>query len=153
MENGSRSKLLEDPYVKKVWDLIMGEPLFNKSSAELASIRESLRRESLQFFARHSPYYVDLFERLEIDPAKATLHDIAKLAIPSDMLRGEGQKRFLIQDIEEGGETFSSSGTTGKDPVRVYRSPVDLAIMLKANTDRKRPILDLHRVNIPPPHG
>jgi len=135
MENGSRSKLLEDPYVKRVWDLIMGEPLFKRSPEELASLRESLRRESLQFFARHSPYYLDLFERLEIDPAKATLHDVAKLAIPSDMLRGEGQKRFLIQDLEEGGETFSSSGTTGKDPVRVYRSPVDLAIMLKANTD------------------
>ncbi|MDD1771699.1 MAG: hypothetical protein LUQ09_02135, partial [Methanomassiliicoccales archaeon] len=52
-----------------------------------------------------------------------------------DMLRGDGQKRFLIDGVEEGGETFSSSGTTGKDPVRVYRSPVDLAIMLKANTD------------------
>jgi len=135
MEGGSRSKLLEDPYVKRVWDLIMGESLFEKSPEELASLRESLRRECLQYFARHSPYYVDLFERLEIDPAKATLHDIAKLAIPSDMLRGDGQKRFLIQDLEEGGETFSSSGTTGKDPVRVYRSPVDLAIMLNANTD------------------
>jgi len=135
MERGARSQLLSDPHVKRVWDLINGESLFKKSSDELASLRESLRRESLQFFARHSPYYVDLFERLEIDPAKATLRDVAKLAIPSDMLRGDGQKRFLIKDLEEGGETFSSSGTTGKDPVRVYRSPVDLAIMLKANTD------------------
>ena len=135
MERGAQSQLLKDPYVRRVWDLINGEPLFSKSADELASLRESLRRESLQFFARHSPYYVDLFDRLEIDPAKATLRDVAKLAIPSDMLRGDGQKRFLIQDLEEGGETFSSSGTTGKDPVRVYRSPVDLAIMLKANTD------------------
>ncbi len=135
MERGAQSQLLKDPYVRRVWDLINGEPLFSKSADELASLRESLRRESLQFFARHSPYYVDLFDRLEIDPAKATLQDVAKLAIPSDMLRGDGQKRFLIQDLEEGGETFSSSGTTGKDPVRVYRSPVDLAIMLKANTD------------------
>lgn len=135
MERGSRSKMLEDPYVKRVWDLIMGESLFKMGSQELASIRASLRRECLDYFARHSQYYSDLFERLDIEPAKATLYDIAKLAIPSDMLRGEGQKRFLIRDLEVGGETFSSSGTTGKDPVRVYRSPVDLAIMLKANTD------------------
>ncbi|MBN1109867.1 MAG: hypothetical protein JXA45_03810 [Methanomassiliicoccales archaeon] len=135
MERGARSALLNDPYVRRVWELINGDSLFKMSTEDLASLRASLRREALQYFARHSPYYAELFERLEIDPAKATLHDVAKLAIPSDMLRGEGQKRFLIQDVEEGGESFSSSGTTGKDPVRVYRSPVDLAIMLKANTD------------------
>lgn len=135
MERGAQSRLLEDPHVKRVWDLINGDSLFKMSRSDLASLRESLRRESLQYFARHNPYYSDLFERLDIDPAKATLHDVAKMAIPSDMLRGDGQKRFLIKDIEEGGETFSSSGTTGKAPVRVYRSPVDLAIMLKANTD------------------
>jgi phenylacetate-CoA ligase len=135
MERGGRSQLLKDPHVKRVWDLINGESLFKMSVDDLASLRESLRRESLGFFAHHSSYYAELFERLDIVPAKATLHDVAKLAIPSDMLRGDGQKRFLIQDLEEDGETFSSSGTTGKDPVRVYRSPIDLAIMLKANTD------------------
>ncbi|HUT27596.1 MAG TPA: hypothetical protein VMW85_06075 [Methanomassiliicoccales archaeon] len=135
MERGAQSQLINDPHVKRVWDLIKGDSLFKMSVDDLASLRQSLRRESLQYFARHNPYYAELFERLDIDPAKATLYDVAKLAIPSDMLRGEGQKKFLIKDLEEGGETFSSSGTTGKDPVRVYRSPIDLAIMLKANTD------------------
>ena len=96
MERGGQSKLLQDPHVKKVWDLINRDSLFKMSADELASLRGTLRRESLRFFARHSPYYADLFERMDIEPAKATLHDVAKLAIPSDMLRGDGQRRFLI---------------------------------------------------------
>ena len=91
MERGAQSRLLEDPHVKRVWDLINGDSLFKMSQNDLASLRESLRRESLQYFARHSPYYSDLFERLDIDPAKATLQDVAKMAIPSDMLRGTGR--------------------------------------------------------------
>jgi len=135
MERGAQSRLLNDPYVKRIWDLINDHGLFDRSADDLASLRGSLCREALQFFARHSRYYEELFDRLDIDPSKATPYDVAKLAIPSDMLRGDGQKKFLIDEVEEGGETFSSSGTTGKDPVKVYRSPLDLAIMLKANTD------------------
>ena len=63
------------------------------------------------------------------------MHDVARMAIPSDLLRGEGQRPLTIKDLEPGGEMFQSSGTTGKDPVRIYRSPLDLALMLKANTD------------------
>ncbi|MEM2190397.1 MAG: hypothetical protein QW540_03050 [Archaeoglobaceae archaeon] len=55
--------------------------------------------------------------------------------MPSDILRGEGQKQFLIRDVESGGKYFFSSGTTKSNPVKIYRSPLDLAIMIKANTD------------------
>jgi len=60
---------------------------------------------------------------------------MARLAIPSDLLRGVGQMGYLIDNHEKGGSTFQSSGTSGKDPVKVYRSPLDLAHMQKATTD------------------
>jgi hypothetical protein len=136
LECGPRSDLLRDPHARKVWDLVMsGENLFKMGSAALSSLRSDLIRSSLAFFERSSDHYADLFDRLDIKPSAATVHDVARLAIPSDMLRGEGQRPLLIREVEQGGETFQSSGTTGKDPVRIYRSPLDLAIMLKANTD------------------
>lgn len=92
-------------------------------------------RESFSFFARRSDAYAQLFERAEIDPKSAELEDLAKLVIPADMLRGEGHSPFVIEDADKGGEYFMSSGTTGKAPVKVYRSPIDLAIMVKANAD------------------
>ena len=127
---------MNDDHVRKVWDLVQKGPnLFKMSPCELASLRLDLARSSLDYFSRHSTFYSELFDRMGIVPKKATLSDIAKLAIPSDLLRGEGQRPMLIDGIEPGGETFQSSGTTGKDPVRIYRSPLDLALMLKANTD------------------
>lgn len=130
----SGSKLLNDPHVERVWGLIGDTSLFKKSPDYLEALRRDLLKSSLDFFKRHSSYYSQLFERLQIDPKNADLPDLAKLAVPSDILRGDGQKQFLIDDLEQGGEYFVSSGTTGKDPVKVYRSPLDLAIMIKANT-------------------
>ncbi|MDI9644638.1 MAG: hypothetical protein QFX35_05410 [Candidatus Verstraetearchaeota archaeon] len=133
-KRASESKLLGDPYVEKVWELIGDASLFRKSPDFLESLRRDLLRSSLDFFRRHSIYYAQLFERLQIDPKSAEFADLAKLAVPADMLRGDGHKQFLIDCVEPGGEYFMSSGTTGKDPVKVYRSPLDLAIMIKANT-------------------
>ena len=136
LREGPKSELLKDPHVSKVWDLVMnGENLFAMGAERLASLRMELMRSSLDFFRRHSDHYADLFDRLDIVPSRATVQDVARMAIPSDMLRGEGQRPLTIRDLEPGGETFQSSGTTGKDPVRIYRSPLDLALMLKANTD------------------
>jgi len=130
-----KSKLLGDPYVSKVWETVNDPSLFERSPDYLMELRKGLFRESLQFFARHSRHYAELFERLSIAPSDAELGDLAKLAVPSDILRGEGQKPLLIDDVEPGGEYFKSSGTSGKEPVKVYRSPLDLAVMIKANTD------------------
>lgn len=134
-ELASKSKLLKDPYVERVWNLINDKTLFEKSPDYLLSLRKSLLKECFSFFKDHSEYYSSLFEKLNINPGNAGFEDLAKLAIPSDMLRGDGHKQFLIKDVEEGGEYFTSSGTTGKDPVKIYRSPLDLAIMIKANTN------------------
>jgi phenylacetate-CoA ligase len=111
-QKASESKLLADPYVKRIWEL-MREDLFSMSPESLARLRKELIGESLRYFQRTSPYYADLFERTGIDLKDPGHEELARLAVPSDMLRGEGQGRFLIPDVEPGGETFSSSGTTG----------------------------------------
>lgn len=133
-ENALKSKLLSDPYVSKIWDLVNDSTLFEKSPDYLRQLRKTLLREALLFFSRRNEYYAKLLESMDIDPVSAELDDVAKLAIPSDILRGDGQKPFLIKDVEPGGEYFRSSGTTGKELVKIYRSPLDLAIMVKANT-------------------
>jgi phenylacetate-CoA ligase len=130
----SKSRLLKDPYVEKIWGLMNDKSLFSKSPDHLSKLRRSLLRDALSYFSRHSDYYRELFERLEITPRDAELEDLARLAIPSDILRGEGHKQFLIKDVEENGEYFMSSGTTNPNPVKVYRSPLDLAIMIMGNT-------------------
>lgn len=134
LDVGSRSRLLTDPYVEKIWGLVNDKSLFNRSPDYLAGLRRGLIREALAFFARHSDHYKILLERMGIDPKSAEPEDLARIAVPSDILRGDGHKQFLIRDAEEGGEYFTSSGTSGKEPVRIYRSPLDLAIMIKANT-------------------
>lgn len=132
-ERAAKSPLLKDPYVEKVWAMVQDDGLFKRSPDQLRELRRRMAGECLQYFARRSPYYRGLFDRLEVDVRSPGLEDLAKLAVPSDMLRGEGQRQFLIEGLEPEGETFQSSGTTGRSPVRLYRSPVDLAIMVKAN--------------------
>ena len=134
-ESALKSKLLKEPYVQKIWDLINSKDLFNKSADYLKKLRRSLLRDALNFFARKSDYYKGAFEKLGVNPKTADFPDLAKLAVPADMLRGEGHKQFVVKDAEPGGEYFTSSGTTGKTPVKIYRSPIDLAVMIKANTD------------------
>lgn len=134
-DSASKSKLLKDPYVKKIWDLVNNQKLFDKSPDYQQELRRSLLKDALAFFARKSDYYKQTFENLDVNPKNADFSDLAKLAVPADMLRGEGHKQFLIKDVEDGGEYFTSSGTTGKTPVKIYRSPLDLAIMIKANTE------------------
>ncbi|MGB9727614.1 MAG: hypothetical protein ACPLZF_04315 [Nitrososphaeria archaeon] len=64
----SQSRLLKDPYVEKVWNLIGDRSLFQKSPDYLRSLRKSLFRDALKFFSSNSEYYASLFERLNINP-------------------------------------------------------------------------------------
>ncbi len=134
-QRAANSKHRQDPFVERIWNLIHEPGLFEKSPQELAELRKELMRQSLAFFRDNSEYYASLFDRLDIDPATAEREDLVKLVVPADMLRGGGHERFVIEGVDEGGEHFQSSGTTGKAPVKVYRSPLDLAIMVKANAD------------------
>jgi phenylacetate-CoA ligase len=135
MEKAVKSELLAHPHVKKLWELSGDKSLFTKSPEELFSLRRDLLRSSLKFFAEMSDFYEELFNRIGIDPGSAELEDLVKLAVPSDLLRGEGYKRFLIEQVKsEPGIVFSSSGTTSNTPVRVYRTYLELAMMTRANT-------------------
>lgn len=130
---GPGSRPVDDPYVSRVLTLL-DKDLFSLPPDELSAIRADLRRDCLLFFSRRSVYYSELFQRVGIDIDAPGIADLARLAVPSDMLRGDGQRRFLLSEMEDGGETYTSSGTTGRSPVRIYRSPLDLEIMVKANT-------------------
>lgn len=70
------------------------ESLFSKSPDYLSKLRKSLFRDALNYFSRHSDYYRELFERLEVSPRDAELEDLAKLAVPSDILRGKAISSF-----------------------------------------------------------
>ena len=129
-----KSKFFSDPHVKRLWELSGDSTLFSKSPDYLRSLRKTLLRDSLKFFVRHSSFYAELLERLEIDPDAAEYADLVKLAVPSDMLRGNEYRKLLIDDVDDKGFIFSSSGTTSNDPVRVYRSFLELAMMTRANT-------------------
>ncbi len=129
----SKSKMQQEPYVRKIWELVNDKALFSKSPDYLHSLRRSLLRDALAFFGEKGEYYRALYERLNINPRCADLPDLAKLAVPSVALRGDGHKSLLIDGIDEGGMYFHSSGTGERAPVKIYRSPLDLAVMVRAN--------------------
>ncbi|MEM2298668.1 MAG: hypothetical protein QXW23_04030 [Thermofilaceae archaeon] len=134
-ERSRQSKFLNDPHVKRLVELARDRSLFEKSSDYLAKLRRDLLRSSLEFFARNSEFYERLLNVQGVDPRAAEVEDLAKLAVPSDMLRGDGFSRFLVPNRDEGGFVFRSSGTSGKDPVKVYRSPLELVMMTVANAN------------------
>jgi hypothetical protein len=98
-----KSKFLNIPYIAKIWKLVDDPSLFEKSPDALEKLRLDLSRDALLFFKEHNPYYAQLYENLDITPATADLADLAKLTVPADMLRGDGLKPLLIDDLEEGG--------------------------------------------------
>jgi hypothetical protein len=125
-----------DPYVQRVLDLAGDRSLFEKSPDQLLSLRKSLFRDLLSFLSAHSSHYRTMLERLRVDPKSADLHeDLPKVILSADTLRGEAWKSLVIDGVQQGGLEFSSSGTTQKEPVRVYRSPIDLEVMTRANTN------------------
>lgn len=134
-QKARESKFLSDPHVKMLFELSQDKTLFEKSPDYLAKLRRDLLRSSLDFFARNSEFYQRMFDSLGIDPKAAEVEDLAKLAVPSDLLRGDGIEKFYIPNKDDGGYVFRSSGTTGKDPVRVYRSPIELLMMTMANAN------------------
>ena len=127
--NIKKEPLMQDPYVKEVYELACDKSLFYKSPEELRKKRRDIFRKSLDYFSRHNEeYYIPLLENLDIQLSTAELEDLVDIAVPSDQFRGDGQKKYMIKDVPKGGPTYRSSETTGKDPVTVYRSPIDLVI-------------------------
>lgn len=129
-----KSKFLKEPHIQRLLELSGDKNLFDKSPDYLMKLRRELFRNSLKFFSKQSQFYCNLFERLGIDPDTADKEDLVKLAVPSDLLRGEGYKKLLIENLEEPSIVFSSSGTTSSNPVNILRTYLELAMMTKANT-------------------
>jgi phenylacetate-CoA ligase len=91
-DKASNSSLLSDPYVKKVRELIGRNDLFEKSPDALERMRKGLLRDALSFFAKRNDQFARILDTCDITPSTAEFSDLAKLAIPSDMLRGGGTK-------------------------------------------------------------
>jgi phenylacetate-CoA ligase len=122
--------------VQKILDLADDKSLFEKSPDQLLSLRKSLFRDLLSYLSTYSSHYRTLFEKLHIDPKSADLQDdLPKLTLTADTLRGPAWKSLVVDSIQQGGLVFSSSGTTQKEPVQIYRSPTDLEVMTRANTN------------------
>lgn len=133
-ETASKSAMLADPHAHRMWELMNDTTLFSMPPERLEKLRLECIRSSLDFFHRRSVRCARMLDDLDIDPRKADVHDLVRLAVPSDTLRGDGHKDLLTEEFEEGGRILSSSGTSQKEPVRVYRSPLDLAMMILGNT-------------------
>ncbi|HHN81822.1 MAG TPA: hypothetical protein ENN11_04295 [Methanomicrobia archaeon] len=122
-DKASNSSLLSDPYVKKVRELIGRNDLFEKSPDALMRMRRGLLRDALSFFSKRNEQFARILDTCGITPASADFGDLASLAVPSDMLRGEGQSPFLIDGLDEGARHFPRAGPLGSLPSRSIEAP------------------------------
>lgn len=134
LKYSSDSELVrKNQHIKKLWELSGDTSLFHKKPEELEKLRMELFRESIKFFSEKSDFYDNLFKRLGIDSSSADREDLIKLAIPSDLLRGDSYRKLTIIFDDNAGFVFSSSGTSNSIPVRIYRNYIELAMMTRAN--------------------
>jgi len=138
--------LMKDPYVTKILELSKDKSLYEKSSSALEQLRLQLFRDSLDYFSRNNSEYVVMLENLDINPKSVEFEDLVDIAVTSDFFRGDGQKKYIIGDVPLGGPSFQSSGTSGKDPVRIYRSPIDILVQRDVNTNGAESVLG-HELN------
>ena len=144
-----KSTIIDDEYVKILQKILSNRNImcdFTPNDTE--KLQTSLIYPYLEFFLRHDKegYYKKLFfsrglaednnGKLKKD---IKLHDLIKLRIHSDDLRGDGQKPRLIEHFidKSQGMNFMSSGTTlgTIGPVNVFRSNLSLDFSRKINGD------------------
>lgn len=133
---------MKDEYVREVYHWVMNRSLFEMKPAFLRELRGQLLQKALLYYLRHGQnYYGKFLARAGISPQNARLDDLAKIAIPSDKLRWDGQKQALISDLPSKGRTYRSSGTTSDSAITVYRSPVDTLLMIEAINNNRDYVL------------
>ena len=133
--------VVDHPYVEMIIKNVTDKSLFKMSPENLVEKRKIILREHLKYLRDMSSFYERMFNNLGVNPDNATIDDIIKLAISSHQWRGDGIKKYLIppvqglagkaervDDREKYGKWFKSSGTGGRAPVNMYRSPIDLEI-------------------------
>jgi hypothetical protein len=143
--------LAADPYVRLLLQHLRDDSLFRSISENTRARQQSLLRPFLDFFLRHDrdSYYCSLFKRKglldESSPRLSVrkdvvLEDLVRLRIHSDDLRGNGQTRRLIREIDpnsppKGTQVHRSSGTTenATGPVTILRSPLTIRLMRLVN--------------------
>jgi hypothetical protein len=143
--NGSLADaaILGDPYVQLVLRHVSDPALFDDTPERTKARHAELLLPFLTFFLRHDRdgYYHALYRRKGLLDATGTapradvkLHDLAKLRIHSDDLRGEnGQGPRLIREVTRGAPgsfVFSSSGTSqnADGPVSILRSAAQMQV-------------------------
>ncbi|MFX0063688.1 MAG: hypothetical protein ACFFC7_16070 [Candidatus Hermodarchaeota archaeon] len=123
-------------YAKKMLELSNDMTQYALSPTQLVEFQLGLVREALEYFANANDLIKKEIKNLGIDPKTAKTEDILLLARSSDEFRGQpngkygiaGLERILCRNTTEGGKVFRSSGTGGKGPVLIYRSPEALEI-------------------------
>lgn len=134
--------LYGDPYVQLLLRHVRDPALFSDPPERTRARHVELLIPFLEFFLRHDRdgYYRALYRRKGLlDEASGgvrrdvQLHDLAKLRVHSDDLRGAGQAPRLIAGVSErpGNRTFSSSGTTDNPagPVSILRSSLTVHVL------------------------
>lgn len=144
-----KSTIIDDEYVKTLQKILSNRNIMRDFTPnDTEKLQTSLIYPYLEFFLRHDKegYYKKLFfsRGLAEDnngklKRNIKLHDLIKLRIHSDDLRGDGQKPRLIEHFSDKslGMNFMSSGTTlgTIGPVNVYRSNLSLDFSRKINGD------------------
>ena len=144
VESFSTSK---DPYYQKIKKILSTNNVMETFSIEKTKIlQKELLYPYLEFFIRNdnNNYYKNLFFNRGIAKdnkgnlkSNLDLHDLIKLRIHSDDLRGDGQKPRLINHSKNKnvGMYFKSSGTTvgTVGPVDVFRSNLTLSLSRLTN--------------------
>ena len=144
VESFSTSK---DPYYQKIKKILSSNNIMESLSIEKTKkLQKELLYPYLEFFIRNdnNNYYKNLFFNRGIAKdnkgnlkSNLDLHDLIKLRIHSDDLRGDGQKSRLINHSKNKNEGmyFKSSGTTvgTVGPVDVFRSNLTLSLSRLTN--------------------
>lgn len=138
--NIENDAIRNDPYYVLLKNILNSKNLFENTKVQTHKLQVSLIYPYLEYFIRNdnNNYYKKLFFNRGLSKDyegnlkdNIQLHDLIKLRIHSDDLRGDGQKNKLINNSEKRqGMSFMSSGTTAgtNGPVNIFRSFASLSL-------------------------
>jgi len=145
-------RLDEDPYVLQLQRHLQDPSILRGDVRQTRKRQQELLRPYLAFFLRHdneARFYHRLYREAGILNRhknavrdRVSLEDLHALRLRSEELRGDGQRErltaFARQDLDAAnprGRSFVSSGTSDHSagPIRVYRSPLTLAMAYRLN--------------------
>ncbi|OGU12182.1 MAG: CoF synthetase [Geobacteraceae bacterium GWC2_58_44] len=103
-----------------------GARLARLSSGEISLRQDELLRRHIRYCAAHSPFYREMFDRLQVAPEELRgLSDLARLPFTEKRDLESRHADFLALGERESVDLCLTSGTTGK-PVAMLQSAADL---------------------------